>query len=308
MTGQPASPEVRIKVADGPDLLQVVPYLLGFCPADSVVFLGLEGEPMRVAATLRLDVDAVDEDALTYAATALMRAGAHSAVTIGYADTRQRAAVAVALAEGGLGRQGVWPESGLLVIDAHWWHLECDAEFGCGECGSPMPPDSPASAAAVAAGLVAAPCRDDVVAALEPVQPDERIDAEADPDRVIAVAAWRRALTEQAAGRAVSDDDIACLIGGLRSVRVRDHCAEAADGPGAHHAEAVVREVARRAPEGWQAAPYSLLSYLAWRRGSGVTARLAADRALAADPACRLALLVTAALDYAIPPTGWEAS
>lgn len=308
MTGLPALPEVRIKVGDGPELLEVVPYLLGFCPSDSVVFLGLSGEPMRVAASLRMDLDAITQDSIAYAAMALLRAGAHSAVTIGYANTRQRAAVSVALAESGLGKQGVWPESGLLVVSGSWWHLECDPDFGCGECGTAIAPESPASAAAVAAGLVAAPSRDDVVAALEPVPGTERIQPGDDRGDVEAETVWSQALADQEAGRPIADDDVACLIGALGSTRIINRCAESAESPDGHHAEAIIREVARRAPDGWQAPPYALLAYLAWRRGSGVTARLAADHALAADPASRLALLVTAALDHAIPPTEPESA
>lgn len=56
-------------------------------------------------------------------------------------------------------------------------------------------------------------------------------------------------------------------------------------------------------------APLSaVLAVCAWMVGDGAAARVALDRALAADPAYSLAHLVSAALDNGIPPWSWRES
>ena len=61
------------------------------------------------------------------------------------------------------------------------------------------------------------------------------------------------------------------------------------------------RDVTRRARADLVAAPATLLAYAAWRSGNGVLARMAVDRALAADPRYPMALLVGEAVDKALP-------
>ncbi|QAY71301.1 DUF4192 domain-containing protein [Xylanimonas protaetiae] len=64
--------------------------------------------------------------------------------------------------------------------------------------------------------------------------------------------------------------------------------------------EAVVAHAARRRT----AAPLTLLAFLAWWSGEGARAGFRCDEALAVDPGHRLAQLLAAALDAALPP-GW---
>jgi hypothetical protein len=72
-------------------------------------------------------------------------------------------------------------------------------------------------------------------------------------------------------------------------------------------ARAILAE-AVRCGSGAEVAPVaSVLAVCAWVDGDGAAARVALDRALAADPAYSLAALVSAALDTGTPPWTWVA-
>ena len=59
----------------------------------------------------------------------------------------------------------------------------------------------------------------------------------------------------------------------------------------------------RRACSGFVPAPASLLAFTAWQAGDGALANIAIDRALAADPAYSMALLLRDIMDAGVPPS-----
>lgn len=74
--------------------------------------------------------------------------------------------------------------------------------------------------------------------------------------------------------------------------------------PGLEVHERVLERVVAHGEAGRQAPAFTLLALVAWWRGDGARASVLLDRALADDPAHRLAVLLTDLLRAAIPP-GW---
>ncbi|MDT4919329.1 MAG: hypothetical protein QOI15_231, partial [Pseudonocardiales bacterium] len=66
------------------ELLQAVPYLLGFHPVGSLVLIGLRDT--RLVVTARLDLDDACFDAVAHAVAAMARGGSTSFVAVVYDD------------------------------------------------------------------------------------------------------------------------------------------------------------------------------------------------------------------------------
>ena len=75
--------------------------------------------------------------------------------------------------------------------------------------------------------------------------------------------------------------------------------------PRAEHAD-LWRDLLRRVERRYVPAPATLLALTAWRLGDGITALVAAERALAAEPGYALADLVIQALQAGIPPAALD--
>jgi len=104
-------------------------------------------------------------------------------------------------------------------------------------------------------------------------------------------------------GRIADDDQIAWLSVVLADLRVRDD-AWARMEP--EHQEAHRRlwaDVVRAARPAYVPAPASLLAFTAWQAGDGSYANIAIERALDADPAYSMALLLADLLDAGAPPS-----
>ena len=124
-----------------------------------------------------------------------------------------------------------------------------------------------------------------------------------------------------AGGPALSPEECARLLLALDDVLVRDEVMgwapparrsggrrpAAAQAAGAVSAEAIGgeplwRALLRSAPDECSPAPATLLAWAAYTRGDGLVANLALDRALAADPGYRLALLLAEACARGVAP------
>jgi hypothetical protein len=119
------------------------------------------------------------------------------------------------------------------------------------------------------------------------------------------VRALALAVRRYADGARLTDDELARLTLLLVRIEVRDLCWARITTAGerlATHLD-LWRDVTRRARADLVAAPATLLGYAAWRSGNGALAWVAVQRALAANPAYSLALLLSEALDRALPPS-----
>jgi Domain of unknown function (DUF4192) len=116
--------------------------------------------------------------------------------------------------------------------------------------------------------------------------------------------AVRDAVALYRAGSQITDDDqIAWLSIALTDLRIRDSAWARMD---RGHRDAHLRlwtDVVRRACPAYIPAPASLLAFTAWQSGDGALANIAIERALDADPAYSMALLLAEAIESGLPPS-----
>lgn len=321
-----AHPVQRIS---GPaELVQAVPYLLGFHPRQSLVLVGLHERSLVVTARLDL-ADAVVPAALRHTIGALVRGGSSAIVAAVYDDT-----VAVAdvgpLPWAGLAEQladaaeqaGCELTDALLVGGRRWWSLTCTSPQCCPRQGRELDAATSAfAAAATVEGKVALPDRSAVEALLEPL-PDverQRLDpaiAEQEHAEVQAVLDGAAPRRERATKRAlfatarassapgaepVGDEEVVRFGVALSSTPFRDAVWLAVD-DGRLDGRALWRELARRLPAPYDAAPLFLYGWAAWRAGDGTQAGMAAQRALDSHPDYTAAELLRAAVYSGLDP------
>jgi len=325
----PGVPLLRIS---GPaDLLQAVPYLLGFHPQSSLVIIGLDQS--RLVVTVRLDLADLDtHDVLGDAITAIHRGGASDLVAAIYDRGPRRrgqalpwdAAVASVVSEAT--RVGCAVIDVLLVAGDRWWSYECTDEECCPADGRQLAADVSAfSAAATYAGMVALPDRDALAAVLDPL-PDAARDrlgpllAEYENASVQAVLDGQGARHDRSVKRAlfaaarrgddpadpsqrleIPDSDVARFGVALSAPALRDSLWMAAD-DGRLDGRVLWLDLARRLPSPYDAAPLFLYGWCSWRAGNGALAGIAAERAVASDPTYSAADLLLAALARGLNP------
>ncbi|MDA8434615.1 MAG: DUF4192 domain-containing protein [Actinomycetales bacterium] len=340
MTHAPAQPALVVR---GPDSLPaLVPHLVGFHPAASLVLLGLEPERRTVRVTVRIDlpeagVPVVDVvDAWSVSLAALARAAALEAVLVVYpreadspwsrdepTDLPHRDLVDELAAE--------LRDAGVLALDAvcvvgdrirSYWCLDlacCPAEGRLVDSGEALRVRS----LLVEQGSAPLSSREELVRGLAPRDADDPVRQAVDDARD-AVLIRMPAGTEIRVDRFVDDvrelgldprnraalTRLVVVAGWLcATIRSRDLLLRALtvdpDPTVLHTARTVLGEAVRCA-SGPDAAPVaSVLAVCAWVAGDGAAARVALDRALDADPSYSLAALVAAALDAGTPPWTW---
>jgi Domain of unknown function (DUF4192) len=330
--GQPGTPRVRL--SSPADVLAVVPHLLGFHPAQSLVVVGAGGPRQRIELGFRYDLPDPPDAAVTrqisgHATAVLANRAITTVIAIGYGPGRLVTPVmdgfAAAARRGGLDVREL-----LRVQDSRYWSYLCRNLACCPAEGVPFDVCShPAAAAMSAAGLAAYPDRAALARTLAPLTGkrarirDEAVTravaratalmAEAsaaggpDPLRLV-IAEGRRAVREaighyRAGGRITDTGQLAWLVVSLARLPVRDD-AWARMVPG--HRDAHLRlwsDLVRNATGAWLPAPAALLAFTAWQCGEGALASIAVERALTADPGYSMALLLGDILDAGVPPS-----
>ena len=159
------------------DLLRAVPYLVGFPPADSAVIVGLD--EYRIAFTARIDLPGPGDDLDEYREYVARVVGitarhAARAMLVGYGPAEAVTPV-IDLARHHLARHRIPVLEALRLTDGRYWSYTCTNPACCPPGGAVYQPATAAAAHAVAAGLVALPSRDHLVASLAP-QPDRQAD------------------------------------------------------------------------------------------------------------------------------------
>lgn len=316
-----------------PEMIEMVPYLLGFHPRESLVVLGLDGTDAEVESVTRYDLVKVRDRPgfARFVASYLRDNNVHTGVVFcftekGEADVLPGQTLVRDL-ETEMSEQGVQFLDGLLVDGDRWWSYTCLDPDCCTAEGTALPSAggriSPTVVAATVTGLVALPDRESVALTLEPLDEATRhalqpalgraeIDlAEAverhgasGPWREHGIVALRLAVEEQARDRLrwLDDETAASLLVYLADDLIRDACCEWVYEHVADAALDLWRQLSRRALAPYDVAPLTLTAWTAWCTGDGVLARLAAERAVEADPACQLAMLLEQALDLGLRP------
>jgi hypothetical protein len=321
-----------VEVGSPAGVLAVVPHLLGFHPSLSLVVLGISGERGQVTMAFRYDLpDPADAelaaDIGAHAAEVLTRESVPAAVVVGYGPAELFTPVAGQVA-GALLHAGVRIREILRAEGGRYWSATCQDPACCPPEGVSYDPCShPAAAILDAAGLSAQPDRAALARTLEP-EPGttravrqatsralQRIDkvltqAQSDGDAPAAalaeagLAAVRQAIVRYRDGGRITDrTKLAFLAVSVADLRVRDD-AWARMNPEHRraHLQLWIDVVKGAAPE-FVPAPASLLAFTAWQCGEGALANVAIDRALAADPAYSMALLLAQAVQSGLPPS-----
>jgi hypothetical protein len=329
MTPTPFAPGEPVLRIGGPaDIIDAIPYLLGFHPRDSLVLIGMGSG--RLVCTMRMDLaDALPGDPLNgtlpHTMAQMADGGASlffAAIFDDHADGHQEAAIQLLTARADLIAEdlGCCLREALLVSRQRWWSVWCEDERCCPVEGNPvLTGTSVFGAEATYAGMGVAADRDALAAGLEPAPGREellpairRYEQEAVQSIMDGSADfWRkraehdvRIAAAAASGRPASplpEQDVARLGVALQDIAVRDAVwmgvdARRIDG------EALCRELARRLPAPYDAPPLFLLGWQSWRGGNGAIANIAADRTLASDPGYSAARLLIQVVCEGINP------
>ncbi|MGW4381487.1 DUF4192 domain-containing protein [Kitasatospora sp. NPDC004531] len=191
---RPGHLPVRLR---GPaDMAEMLPYLLGFFPDDSIVAVGLQGPALDQGGVIRIDIPAdpdhwertAEESARLLIELSEQRDRRPVQVLLylcrdpadgtpvsegGRAVLAQLRPLAAALAQAFQDQHVIVKES-LCVSDGHWWSFLCSGVDCCPPDGTPVRAahqPSPLAAAATFAGLAPRGSRKAIVAGLAPVGP-----------------------------------------------------------------------------------------------------------------------------------------
>ena len=327
------TPECTLTVRSPADLINAVPYLIGFHPTDSIAVVATRAG--RVIFAGRKDLPppewtaAEARDDARQMAEIVARQDADAATVIGYGEVPRVTSAVLRTAEA-LRRVGMPVLDELRVTDGRYWSYVCADPQCCPPDGTPCAPEQSAIAAsATLAGQVALPDRETLVAQIAAVTGEERVAMTAATARAQARlgalldrelheatfarlvrragrAAVRDAERHYRSGRRLSDDDAAWLGVMLIDTPVRDYAWERTGRQGWRLT--LWMDVVRRVEPAYVPAPASLLSFAAWRLGMGALACAAVDRALAQEPLYPMAKLLENALDFGLSPalvSGW---
>jgi hypothetical protein len=328
-----------LKVSGPADLAQIVPYLMGFHPASSLVIVGLADRRVRVSARVDLS-ELLDDDAdrrLAGTLTAMAGSGVQRFVGIIYDDdalptgrhddpTLPWSGIAGML-DAEVGRVGCELDEIALVSAGRIYSYVCHLPACCPPEGRPLDAASTAAAEATFAGLVALPDRESLAALLDPLA-DPRRDAllpalaDAESDAVASIVRGEGARQDRSAKRALfaaaratdasalvpalprapmSDAALVRHAVALQRREVRDRVWLAVDDRRID-GRGLWRDMARRLPSPFDAPALFLFAWASYREGDGALAGIAAERALDSDPAYSPADLVLAALSHAVDP------
>lgn len=330
------SPAVRLRPEQPPDVLDLVPILLGFHPTESLVMVVLHED--TVALTARIDLGTREEleapgrdeapgeggwevsraDWLgSRMAEIAIQHAATGVILVGYAQDSALAALA-------LHRAVLAQPPEVEIVDAicadrdRWWSLACRCS-ACAEEGTPYEAGGGQLAAeAVYAGvpLRVFGDRQEKESTVRPPAAEDRsglrqacvVAAEALADQpaerrcaemVERVEAFRPGteLTHAECGR------LAVLAA---SIEVRDAAWGLFSRPDAERMCDLWGQVVRRAVAPYEAAPLCLLGLAGWLAGDGALQVMCFERALAVDPGYSLARLLEQLNERAVPPSLWD--
>lgn len=315
----PVTPPTTLTARSPEDLLAAGAVVLGFWPTESVVMLTFDA---RHAFHARVDLPA-DLAAMPGLAATLADPAVHHqvrrVVLLIYSAHDGRARAAWRALRAVMRRHGIAVVEALHVADDRW-HRLVGAEDDGETAGVPFDPDllaaHPFLAQAVVEGRVLHHSRADLVASLEPDPvavarvaaaladlpgPGGRLET---ASAQLAEGTWAQALVTRHldAGPGPTDPEVARLLRGMQTLRVRDAAWSAVTRARARPAAAFFADVLRRSPRDLVPAAAALLAWAAWQSGDGALAWCALDRCEQVDPDYGLALLIAEALERAVPP------
>jgi hypothetical protein len=320
-----------VRLSSLADLIALVPPLLGFMPAESVVIVCLGGRRRRVGLAMRFDLADIEE-VESFVEMVDERVGhehadAAFAVVFSTVNAENTAAGSqlphAALADALMRDMSVDVVDVLLTTGDRWWSYRCTDPSCCPRGGTPISLTTPGATAVTAAYALAGqgvlPDRDAVVRSMALVLSTE--ESESMRRRIASLASLHeglaqdvrralvRALVERLTSQlidpraTISPGDVAEFAALCRDVVVRDEVLIGAVGVQARERLLpVLREVVRRVPPPHDSSVCAMLAWVSYADGDGVVANVALARSLATDPDYSLAGLIADALYRQVPP------
>jgi hypothetical protein len=313
-----------VTLREASDVVAMVPYLVGYLPAESLVVIGLTGPRQQVGPVLRADLP-LPEDlaaAATQVSAVFSQHRVPGALVIGFSVAAARVEAAVRALVGALNDVGVRVVDAVRADGARWWRVGDAARPGADAdpvAGVPYDPGCMrVSAEAVAAGLTYGADRDEsrrmfapdadtrteVTAILDRIRSDSQARAArpADPRTATVALVQRGTAGEEPLGV----DDLARLGAAVADLACRDILWALMERGTAHAHLDLWARVARAMPDDLFAGPASLAGFAAWLAGDGTLARHAVDRVLEIAPTYSMARLLEEALDRFVDPRAWD--
>lgn len=316
-TGAPPVTKVR-----GPaDIIAMIPYLLGFQPAESLVAVALEGQRRRFGPCFRLDlvhdVDEAQREA-DYALSIMRHHGFAAVLIVAFSRYAEPADTVTHAILGQLRAEGVEVVEAVRADGHRWWSYICSNPECCNPEGTTYDVTTSAAAAdAVLCGMQRAPDRETLRGQFEPADAERRAavqDAiqQLSGDETLDGSPGGPELdahVEAAVARpeSLSVHDVAWLALAVNSSRAaRDRVWSMMTRANATGHLSVWRRVMREVPDPLMPPAGSLAAFAGWLSGQSVLASHAADRVLAVDGDYSMALLVVDALERVVSPREWD--
>ncbi len=307
-----------LRISGPAQVLQIIPYLLGFHPERSVVIVALKGKGIVVSA--RYDIEAPPQCAepLCHSATA---AGADRVIVAIYDDAINGSPLPHLDYLDALGhvfdRYGLSGVDALAVGNGRWWSYLCQNNADCCPSeGTELESAGVAATGAVAEGLVALPARADLEAELAPdligmanvltslIELGEVDDDR--PDVVVRAEDWaavRRFVRRASRGAGLpTPEEAARVLWALMDRAVRDATVGYLATRPEREVSTAWRELVRVAPPPWRAPAATIYALWCFAAGSGARSNIAVDVALEADPSYSMAHLLAEAQTGGINP------
>lgn len=322
----------RLQLSGPAEIVQIVPYLLGFEPSDSVVLVALATPRNRVTVTVRVDLGEPLEAVLPWFEAAAAQLAERFLVLV-YDDEAFAATTSQSLAHRsvvdelalvGAAHDMVLSDA-LAVGPQRWWSYLCHSPVCCPPDGTAIVRDGTVAAAAVRGGMVVRASRESlgeeiasqperqraVVAAIDALSSREFRQWSVAPgggslraNRRSGVETIERVLGSfRSDGRTVDPSDAARVLLALGDKQVRDVMMASMTMGDDLVPQRFWADLCRCAPESLVPAPATLYALCCYALGDGARCNFGLDRALTADPGYRLAQLLARGVSNGVCPS-----
>lgn len=327
--------EQIVKLRTPTDIVDAVPHLVGFHPANSVVFVALRGKRRRLGVVARFDLPDPShaEECAVGVVEYLRRDQATGAIIVFYPPCDGPAHPSVRALADRMADRLVAAKLGLAdmlcVSEGRWWSLGCDGEGCCPAEGTPVERRlaSPLATAMALEGRVTLASREELGKTLAPadgvlaaamgsalprarsgltheIAAGRRSEVATESIGLFYAAVQLRVCGEQP--RPLDVEAAARLIAGLDDVLVRDEVITWFEGSWGDATRALMNELVRKAVPPFDPTPLTVFGWLSYLHGNGAIAGIAVDRVLAAGAANGMARLLDDALRAGVNPSTFK--
>ncbi len=303
------------------DLLNALPFLIGYHPTNSLVLLSVKDDLLEMAMRVDYPINPPDST-IKLLASHLSRDGSDGALAVAYEpeNIRDGETILARLADS-ISALDLPIRELILVRDGKFRSLLCTDRSCCPPDGSPLPDFGSSRIAAeqvsqgrilpfddvagLSASIAATPIAKDFAwfekvssFAIDEAAPNLNQLQRDGAESILTLADFF--ITE---GNCSDQDLIARVLGRLTDIQVRDYALGCHGEISAESYYAMWRVLLKLAPAGFVAPIASIFASIAYERGEGALAHRALDRALIDDPQYSLAKLLRRVFSTGWPPS-----